>query len=276
MPLSARRDPTKPGIAGLTVEHVKALDERRITLADIARELGCSRQAVAKALKRRTKPAVEKSAASPFTVPEPRETASPAGPVTPEIIADTLVGANLALLAVLSRETAKIAADPTGYLGPTSAKAIAQSLTLVRENLSAAGLVPESNSKLPTELTIRVMTEEEEAAIRQSVEAEALQERQDGPEIVLPEPEAPAETEPAESAPASFEAPVRFELPTHVKTPDQVRAFLALLAQRQGNVMLRRIAREHDLIFARDTERTEMVQALTARIAIQCSSKKSL
>lgn len=164
-----RRDPTKPGVSGLSAVHLDALSAGHLTLDDLGRELGCSKQALSKAIKRRTAP----KPAPPVASPDPKDGLSTVDFSTPEAIKGMLDGASLALLAALNRDMTRIASDKDALLGPTAAKAAAQAISTIRADLIASGVLPtaESSGTAPI-MKLQVMTEDEEREVRDAAEAE--------------------------------------------------------------------------------------------------------
>lgn len=282
MPRSIRRDPTKPGLAGLTQAHIDARAAGRLTLDDIARDLGVSKQATARAIKKR-KASVLPAASFPI-LPPPTSAAAPLPDgltgvdySDPDKIQSAVNGASLALLTVINRDVAQIARDPAGKLGPTAAKAIAQALTLIRSNLVVSQVIPEDKGGDLPRLFVRTMTEAEEGRIQADQEAArtsgeldplASDPEQEGlgddPAGIV-EPHDIAETVTAEPPkPASAASTVASTIPAEITSAEELRSWLAIAGRTHGARFLRQIAEGLGITVGAGTALGEIIKLVIA------------
>jgi hypothetical protein len=266
-------------VAGLTADHLEALALGSLTLDDIGRELGCSKQALSKAIKKRTAPKSTPTAAEPKPVAEPATIDFS----TPEGIKEAIDETSLALLYAMRRDMGRIVADERSQLGPRATKDMANALATIRADLTDAGILPVAGARrtIPA-LIIQTMTEEEEREIRAAIEAETTDRQQIGGEE---SPQGLAESQPengaAEIAPASQpETPPQYALGLRpdvwkmllrVGSPEEFRTVLAAYGEATGARMLRQIAEALGL----PADRQDSHAVLVDRIAVAWPSVSS-
>lgn len=267
-----RRDPTKLGVSGLTAAHLDALSAGHLTLDDLGRELGCSKQALSKAIKRRTTP----KPAPPVASPDPKDGLPPVDFSTPEAIKGLLDGASLKLLAALNREMTRIASDKDALLGPTAAKAAAQAISTIRADLIASGVLPtvESSGTAPI-MKLQVMTEEEEREVRDAAEAELGTDHGRASEDSLPgiaadksENGTPKTIPTVAPETLSQSAPgLRTEVRAMLRgttSPDELRASLTDYGRASGANGLRAIAASFGLQASRQDSNHQLIDRIVA------------
>jgi hypothetical protein len=158
-----RRDPKLPGVGGITVADVEALDQGRTTLQTIADRVGCSKQAVS----RRIKAMRSTGASLPAVAPIPTST-SPAIPAD-AIVIDAMQLAISANLGVLHCCHSFLAGG--GPLGPSAIKALGSAIATARSELALLGvLVAPTDAEVSTEFRVRVMTDAEHEETKRRVE----------------------------------------------------------------------------------------------------------
>ncbi len=144
---------------------------------------------------------------------------------------------------IASRDLRRLAADPKGSLGPSSTKAYAQSLEIIRENLASVGITPaDGEGKEIPKMIVGTLTDEEEARIRASVESELAgngslgdADTGEGSPHVSTSPPLPTN----DSAALDH---ARGALPNPLPAPQDLRALLTLAVRKNGMVYLRVIA----------------------------------
>ena len=177
---SRRRDPTKPGLAGLTDEHHRAWKEHRLTLDDIAAQLGVSKMAVSKRFRRRGRDealpeAPDSSVArslSPKSLP-PKPPLPGAKGIVHEFTEENVRAiAGSAAFGILCRANFLVVSELE--LGASQVKATATAISAALDTLARLGIVTFTlRDTLPTELRVQVLTADEEANIRRQRASEA-------------------------------------------------------------------------------------------------------
>lgn len=269
---SRRRDPSKPGVAGLTAAHLEALELGSLTLDDIGRELGCSKQALSKVIKKRTAP----KSTSPAKEPKPSTEPATVDFSTPEGIKETIDETSVLLLYAMRRDLGRIVADERGQLGPRATKDMANALATIRADLIDSGILPVTGARraIPA-MIIQTMTAEEEREIRAAVEAETADRQQiggeespqglagDRPESGAPEI-APASQPETGSQYALGLRPDVWKMLLRVGSPEEFRTVLAAYGEATGARMLRQIAEALGL----PADRQDSHAVLVDRIAV--------
>lgn len=255
-------DSKKRGINALTGEHHRRWARGLASFADIAREVGMTKQGVSQAFQRRGW-TMENAPSNPESVKPP--TAALDDVLLPEaerlrILAAsqrTLVGANLRLIG----EIDGLLAREKGSLGVTNIGTLARALQACSDNVVRL-LAREDDAVDELEsFEVRVMTEEQQAEVaeRAQREAEGLdgvlveEDADDGLGSAVGTPDAPdrrsgpgsAGPSPTDlaSAPAVPPAPAaRPRLPGPLPMPDHYRAWLLDIGERHGRRVLRQIA----------------------------------
>ena len=184
----------RPGLAGLTDDHLRRLEARQVTQAELARELGISKQAVGKALQRR------KAKVAGVVAPEPAGTTPAPADRPPESQPQQVATASPAERSDRVNETQAQAFDEAekwaqaggqawrglahGYLtvvteardslvegrgkiGPVAMNGLVRALRESEEGLRRLGLLPaiaggNQASDQPTNLVITVLSPAEE------------------------------------------------------------------------------------------------------------------
>lgn len=153
---SERRDPTKPGLAGLTADDWAALAEGRVSVGELAARVGVSPSAISRRRKRR------QAQASPAGGSPSLSPAAAGAGVGPTSLPDLAV--SFAMWGVFRAHEALAG----GGLGPAAVKSAVQAGVLALEELRRGGFLPdvEAADGQPVELRVVLMSDEEAAAIK--------------------------------------------------------------------------------------------------------------
>jgi transcriptional regulator with XRE-family HTH domain len=170
---SVRKKSTAAGLAGLTEADRSAWGERRFTQAEIADRLGVSKQALNKEFHRRGWTLENSKSVAVLREPtSPEKSEDEAGDLS-EAVGSRLLQADIWLLEITGRELHRVYKSPETTIGPSSLKAAAATLNMLRENFMASGVIrPLEDAEQLPQMVIRVLTPEEEAEIRHEVEQE--------------------------------------------------------------------------------------------------------
>ncbi len=156
---STRRDPARPGVAGITADDARAVAEGRMTIADLAGRVGVARQVASRRVARlRAAEGIEPP-------PTPEATPAPSGgppvPIGERIEVDAVEVATSALLAAIVAGHREIA-------GPISPGGLRHAVGAVRDALAGLrelGVLAPVDAPAG-ELVVRQLTTDEEGALR--------------------------------------------------------------------------------------------------------------
>jgi hypothetical protein len=158
----------KPGVKGLSQDHIDNLILGKVTLTDIAVSLGVTRQALSAGLKRR---GVKLPSRKIDPEGAPKEPAPGPGPQL-DAEGDWLAGTTPVQWAEYGRLAAGgliirvLTALDSGTLGPSALKALSSTLTDSLINMERLGVIGTPDSDQLQTLTVRAMTPAQEAAVR--------------------------------------------------------------------------------------------------------------
>lgn len=185
---SVRRDPSLPGVAGLSKGDYEAWRRGEVGLEDLAAKVGVSGPAVSKAF-RKWKRADAAAATTTTTSPASTTPAAPPadpGPADPAATpppsaslpalpafnsGDALILLKSAAIATLVRSHATLVSP--GALGASALKALSTAIMTASETLVRTGVLrlDDIESDRPRDLIVRVLTEDEEREIRRRAES---------------------------------------------------------------------------------------------------------
>ncbi len=271
MPRTPRHDPTRPGIAGLSNEHLEGIRGGRLTIKEVAEALGITKQTLGRKLKKLGVMAVAfMEPKSPISAPA---STLETEPLTPDITHAILQGISLDLLVVVRRSLNQMASDPKATLGSTAAKSYAQSLALIRENLAAMQLIPgEGPSRQIPQMIISTLTKAEEAEIREQAEGEVADVSHNDEEfgsLPLTEDCSSGDSESAPRQPVSDALEKATGaismLPTPLPSPSDLRAWLALVTRQNGARYLRGLAGEFGIMTGPGEPSEPLIEKIVAR-----------
>lgn len=236
----------RPGLAGLDADMVARIRAGHLSQAEAARLLGVSRQAVSKALERRkasaaTVPATEAARATPAPEKRPPEPQVQPMAKAPQDEAEMWAalggqawrGLAHAYVTLVTEARDNVVAG-RGKIGPTAANGWCRTLRESEEGLRRLGLLPPvagnaHADQQPAQLAITVLTAEEEAEIRATIEDEVeCGGEEDG---VSASPE--AGTSPSPASVSIINAPL--------PTPEAFPAWLSSQAYLNGAAWLRNV-----------------------------------
>lgn len=250
----------RPGIAGLTDDHLRRLAAGQVTQSELARELGVSKQAISKAVRRRkgvgaTTPAPTPAMESPAPENRPAEAharqkmAAPvANPATnPDAEAEAeaekwaSVGGSAwrglaSAYSVLIVEANRQLMQGQGKLGATAMNGLVRTLRESEEGMRRLGLLPpvggHQDGDQPTQLAVTVLSPAEEAEIRATIEEQAGDDGLDdsGAAAPLPAPATPEQPAPTASL-----------MPTALPAREDFTAWVEGQVHLRGAVWLRRL-----------------------------------
>lgn len=239
----------RPGLAGLTDDHLRRLEARQVTQAELARELGISEQAVSKGLQRRKAKAAgvvapEPARATPAPADRPPES-QPRQVATAEALrsddeaekwaqagGQAWRGLAHGYLTVVTEARDQVVAG-RGKIGATAMNGLVRALRESEEGLRRLGLLPaiaggNQDSDQPVNLTITVLSPAEEDEIRAEI-AERAGESLDNT---------------AADSPAGPTVPVKSPsalIPSDLPTPENFKAWLGTEAHFRGSAWLRQV-----------------------------------
>lgn len=246
----------RPGIAGLTDDHLCRLDAGQVTQSELARELGVTKQAISKAVRRRkglgaTTPAPEPARESPAPENRPAEAHArqkvAASATNPDAEAEAeaekwaSVGGSAwrglaSAYSVLIVEVNGQLMQGRGKIGATAMNGLVRTLRESEEGLRRLGLLPpvggHQDGDQPTQLAVTVLSPAEEAEIRATIEEQAGDDGLDDSGAVVPLPAPATPEQPAPSASL---------MPTALPSREDFTAWVEGQVHLRGAVWLRRV-----------------------------------
>lgn len=239
----------RPGLAGLTDDHLRRLEAGQVTQSELARELGVKKQAVSKALQRRRAKAAGAVAPEPArTTPAPADrppAAQPQQVATAEALRNddeaekwaqaggqAWRGLAHAYVAVVVEARDQVVAG-RGKIGPVAMNGLVRALRESEEGLRRLGLLPaiaggNQDNDQPTNLTITVLSPAEEDEIRAEIAERA------GESLGNTAADSPAVPAVPVAAPSAL-------IPGALPTPENFQAWLGTEAHFRGSAWLRQV-----------------------------------